>query len=150
MGLGEERFADGFGQETLMMNPLDGALRIHQQGAEVRSGIEAQARVDKLVRVFADCFGGVLGNQAEEIFFPGAIGIVNDDNAGAQALAGRMAKGETAQVNGRHRRTGIIENTSETFGGAWQLFQSDERQNLDDVAGLEGVAVVAELEKEKK
>ena len=137
-------------QQALLVDPLDRVLVIHQYRTQVGSLAELQAGIHEIGDVFAQHVSGVFCNKTEQMRGPAVIRIVDDDDSGAEALVCRSAQGESAQIDGGNWAPAVIENARHPFGGLRQLLQLQQRHDLDHAAGVECVAVVAQLEEQKQ
>ena len=58
----------------------------------------------------------MLRDEAQEVIPSVRIGVIDDDDAGAEAFAGRLAQGQLGQVNGGDGLAAVVENARNPLG----------------------------------
>src|ERR1051326_5936556 len=131
--------------QILLVNPLNRAFRVEQNRSEIRRILGFEAGIDKISRVSAQHLGRALGNESEQTLLAASVRTSDHDDACAQSFSGRLAKGQLAKIQRRDRAPAIVKKSGKAIRSLGQLLQGDQRQDFHNPAGLEGIAIFAQL-----
>src|SRR5271165_2151413 len=110
----------------LRMQPLNWPLAIHDHRSEVRRPRELDAWVDKVFGFFAESLCDVLGDEPKGMLAAIGIEVLDQNNPGREALAGRVTKSQFVQIDGRHGPAAQIKNASDALRRLGQAFEGEQ------------------------
>src|SRR5258708_151242 len=83
----EERPAKWFRQQPILPHPLDGSFVVEQHRAQIGGGLDLQTGIGEFLSVLTKHPGGVFSNQAQQVGVVVFVGIIDDNDAGAEQVA---------------------------------------------------------------
>src|SRR4051794_627909 len=86
-GLCQQKFANMFGNQMLLIYPLDRAFRIEQNWAQIRSLLRFETRVNKISWISTEHFGRAFGNESEQPLAAAPIRAMGDNDSSAQSFS---------------------------------------------------------------